>query len=69
MQWTSLFQAPWGPERTVLIIEVSSFQGLKCTMARHSKSLILVPVACVHNRGVPAIQGSGHRYSTIHGLD
>ena len=40
-----------GPERTVMIIEVSSFQGLEMYLA-----IIIVdcsvPVTCVHLRGV-----------------
>ena len=47
-----------GPEITVLTIEVSSVQGLKMYYGK-SKVNHLVPVACVHNRGVSAIQGSG----------
>ena len=56
------------PERTVLIIVVSSFHGLKMYVQWQSKACMenhLVPVACVHMRGVYAIQGSGLEGSTV----
>ena len=47
-----------GPEWTVLIIEVSSFQGLKMYYDEAWR-IILVPVVCVLISGASAIQGSG----------
>ena len=53
-----------GPERSVLTIEVSSYQGLKMYYGKLSQSVMnhLAPVAYVHMhciRRVSAIQGSG----------
>ena len=71
LQWNPSIPGTLRPGRTVLIIEVSSFRGLKCAMAEHSESFVssldigkpfpvsVVPVACVHNRGMPAIQEFG----------
>ena len=56
-----------GPERTVLVIKVSSFQGkdvLRQSIINH-----LVPVACVHIRGVSAIQGAGFQDCPIKGSE
>ena len=47
-----------GARRTVLIVKVSSFQGLKLYCGRSIVSH-LVSAACVCIRGVSAIQGAG----------
>ena len=58
IQWNPFNLDTLGLESTVLIIEVSSFQGLGIyTVAYYSG--ILVPVVCVHIRGVSPIQGAG----------
>ena len=55
VQWNPANPDNLGPESTVLIIEVSSFQGWKCTVAYNVE--YLVPVVCVHIRVVSPIQG------------
>ena len=56
MQWNPSVPGTLGPAGTVLIIEVSSFQGFEAAIYQCIVKY-LVPVACVHNRGVSAIQG------------
>ena len=48
-----------GPESTVLIIEVCSFQGLKMHVLWFIIVDHWVPVVCVHIRGVSPTQGAG----------
>ena len=48
-----------GPEGTVLIIEMSSFQGLKMYYDKAWRIIWFQWCVCGHNRGVSAIPGSG----------
>ena len=62
----SIILGTLGPETTVLIIEVSSIQGLKMLCIKVLYSKYSIPVTCVHIRGVS--QGSGLE-GCLRGLD
>ena len=52
VQWNPSNPDTLGPESTVLIIKVSSFQGLRCTVAYYSE-VFGSRGLCPHWRGVP----------------